>query len=128
MVATSRWLAALLGALALSGCALRDPPPDELATKIQSYYAAHAIEEDGGCPSPEIGGVVRRKVLESSSARTVLRVRYSYFDPSRAGGTDWLRIFDADKACTGFAERDFTLERTKLGYVVIGMSGPTRSG
>jgi hypothetical protein len=128
MIATSPWPVALLGSLALSSCALRSPPPDELATKIQTYYAQHAIEEDGGCPSPEIAGVVRRKVLESSGARTVLRVRYSYFDPSQDGSSDWVRIFDTDKACTGFAERDFTLERTKLGYVVVGMSGPIRSG
>jgi hypothetical protein len=128
MLVTSPWPYLLLGALTLAGCALRDPPPDELATKIQQYYARHAIEEDGGCPSPEIAGVVRRKVLESSGARTVLRVRYSYFDPSRGGGADWLRILDAERACTGFAERDFTLERTRLGYVVVGMSGPTRAG
>lgn len=128
VAATSRPVAALLGALALGSCTLRDPPPDELTVKIQRYYAAHAIEEDGDCPTPEIGGVMRRKVLESAGARTVLRVRYSYFDPSREGATDWLRIFDAERPCTGSAERDFTLERTRLGYVVVAMSGPTRAG
>jgi hypothetical protein len=55
-----------------------------------------------------------------------LRVRYSYFDPNAEGATDWTRVLRAERACTGFAERDFKLVRGPLGYQVVEMSGPVR--
>jgi hypothetical protein len=115
-----------LVALAVAGCASMGEP-DELQLKIQDYYAAQAIEEDGACPTPEIASVTKRKVLESGAERTLLRVRYSYFDPSRSGTVSWSQVLIASKPCTGFAERDFTLERAKLGYRVVDMSGPRRA-
>ena len=42
------------------------------------------------------------------------------------GATDWTRVLQAERACTGFAEREFTLERGQLGYQVVEMSGPVR--
>jgi hypothetical protein len=114
-----------LAAALLAGCA-STPEPDELQLKIQEYYAARASEEDGACPTPEIASVTKRKVLESGAERTLVRVRYSYFDPSRGGATSWSQVLIASKPCTGFAERDFTLERSKLGYCVVDMSGPRR--
>ena len=63
--------------------------------------------------------MTKRKVLESSAERPLLRVRYSYFDPSRDGARDWPQVLLAERACTGFAERDFTLERGPLGYQVV---------
>jgi hypothetical protein len=112
-------------ALALAGCASLGET-DELQHKLQSYYAAHASEQDGACPQPEIASVTHRKVLESSADTTLLRVRYSYFDPSRDDDASWQQVLLAERPCTGFAERDFTLERGKLGYKVIGMSGEQR--
>ena len=85
----------------------------------QSYYAGVATEEEGACPSPEIASVTHRKVLESSAERTLLRVRYSYFDPSRDDDASWQQVLLAERPCTGFAERDFTLERGRLGYKVV---------
>jgi hypothetical protein len=70
--------------------------------------------------------VTKRKVLASSGEVTHLRVRYSYFDPSAPGGADWTRVLQAERECTGLAERDFTLVSTDLGYKVIEMSGPVR--
>jgi hypothetical protein len=113
-------------ALALAGCASLGEP-DELQQKLQSYYAAHAGEEDGACPRPEIASVTHRKVLESGAERTLLRVRYSYFDPSRDDDASWQQVLLAERPCTGFAERDFTLERGRLGYKVVGMSGERRT-
>ena len=113
-------------ALAVAGCASTGEP-DEVQLKIQDYYAARASEEDGGCPTPEIASVTKRKVLASGAERTLLRVRYSYFDPSRSGDVSWPQVLIASKPCTGFAERDFTLERAKLGYRVVDMSGPRRA-
>lgn len=113
-------------ALALAGCASLGEP-DELQQKLQSYYADHASEEDGACLQPVIASVTHRKVLESGAERTLLRVRYSYFDPSRDDDASWQQVLLAERPCTGFAERDFALERGRLGYKVVGMSGERRT-
>jgi hypothetical protein len=116
-----------LAALLLAGCTATGAPPDDVEGKIRNYYAAHATEEDGACPSPEIASITKRKVQESAGARTVLRVRYSYFDPSRGSTPAWMpSVLLAPRACIGFAERDFTLEQAKLGSRVVAMSGPQR--
>ena len=113
-------LASLLGCTSMA-------PQDDLAAEVAQYYAAHASEEGGRCTSPEIASVTKRKVLGSSAEATRLRVRYSYFDPSAEGATDWTRVLRTERACTGFAERDFTLARGPLGYQVVEMSGPVRA-
>ena len=113
-------------ALALAGCASLGEP-DELQQKLESHYAGVATEEEGACPSPEIASITHRKVLDSSAERTRLRVRYSYFDPSREGDASWQQVLLADRPCTGFAERDFVLERGRLGYKVVEMSGERRA-
>jgi hypothetical protein len=115
-----------LAALLCAGCATLGEP-DELQQKLQRYYAGHASEQAGACPTPEIASVTHRKVLASGAERTLLRVRYSYFDPSRADNASWQQVLLAERPCTGFAERDFTLERGKLGYQVVGMSGELRA-
>jgi hypothetical protein len=116
------------GALALAslvGCTSM-APEDDLAAEIAQYYAEHASEEGGRCAAPKIASVTKRKMLASSGEVTHLRVRYSYFDPSVPGGADWTRVLQAERECTGVAERDFTLVSTDLGYKVIEMSGPLR--
>ena len=118
--------AGLLALTSLIGCTSM-APQDDLAAEVTQYYAAHASEEDGRCSSPEIATVTRRKVLASSAEATRLRVRYSYFDASAPGATDWTRVLRAERACTGLAERDFTLVRGPLGYQVVEMSGPVRA-
>ena len=100
--------------------------PTTSQTKIAQYYAEHASEEGGRCAEPEIASVTKRKVLARSGEVTHLRVRYSYFDASAPGATDWTRVLQAPRACTGVAERDFTLVSTDLGYKVMQMSGPVR--
>ena len=116
-----------LAAGLLAGCTTTGAPPDDLEAKIRTYYAAHATEQDGACPSPEIASITKRKVQQSAGARTVLRVRYSYFDPSQGSTPAWMpSVLLAPRPCTGFAERDFTLEQATLGYRVVAMSGPER--
>ena len=115
----------LLALTCLAGCTTT-APRDDLAAEIARYYAEHASEEDGRCAAPEIASVTRRKVLASSGEVTHLRVRYSYFDPTAPGAADWTRVLQAERECTGVAERDFTLVSTDLGYKVVEMSGPVR--
>ena len=115
-----------LAALLLAGCTIIGAPEDDLAAKLRDYYAAHATEEDGACPSPEIASITRRKLQQSAADRSVMRVRYSYFDPSQGSTSAWPAVLLASRACTGFAERDFTLEQATLGYRVVEMSGPRR--
>ena len=121
-------LARIAGVLALGGLAgCASAPQDDVATQITQYYAEHASEEDGRCAAPEIASLTRRKVLASSGQVTHLRVRYSYFDASAPGATDWTRVLVSDRECTGVAERDFTLVSTDLGYKVVQMSGPVQA-
>jgi hypothetical protein len=108
--------------LALSGCATPGAE-DDVAGKIERYYAAHAIEEAGECPQPEIAAITKRKVQQSAGDETVLRIRYSYFDDSVDDTPAWKTVLISERPCTGFAERDFTLVRQKTGYVVSAMSG-----
>jgi hypothetical protein len=108
--------------LILSGCATPGAE-DDVAGKIERYYALHAIEEAGKCPQPEIAAITKRKVQESAGDQTVLRIRYSYFDDSADDAPGWKRVLITPRPCTGFAERDFTLVRQKTGYVVTAMSG-----
>jgi hypothetical protein len=117
---------ALAATLGLSACAALPPPQDKLASAIASYYADHASEEDGRCATPAIAAVTKRKVLASDAQSTTLRVRYSYFDATASGATDWARVLQAERPCTGVAERDFTLARGPLGYQVVVMTGPVR--
>jgi len=119
-------IAPALASVLLAGCAFTGGVPDRLEDKIQGYYAAHAIEEGGECVTPEMASMTRRKVVASSADRTVLRVRYSYFDSKEGATPAWPLVLDGERACTGSAEREFTLERGKLGYAVVGMSGPAR--
>ncbi len=117
-----------LTALLLAGCATPGAPEDDVAAKIRGYYAAHATEQGGACPSPEIASITKRKVQASAGGHSVLRVRYSYFDPSQGSTPAWMpSVLLAPRACTGFSERDFTLEQAKLGYRVVAMSGPQRA-
>jgi hypothetical protein len=108
--------------LILSGCATPGAE-DDVAGKIERYYASHAIEEAGKCPEPEIAAITKRKVQQSAGDETVLRIRYSYFDDSVDDTPAWKSVLITDRPCTGFAERDFTLVRQKTGYVVSAMSG-----
>jgi hypothetical protein len=105
--------------LVASACGLA--PPDDLAREVNRYYAAHASEENGACRSPAIASVTERTELEGD----LVTVRYTYYEPGE-GETDWPTVFHKPAACTGTGERQFTVERTKVGLEVTGMTGPRR--
>lgn len=115
----ARWLAlAPLTLGAVTACALA--PPDELTREVSRYYAAHASEENGACRSPAIASVTERALRGD-----VVTVRYTYYEPGE-GETDWPTLFHRPVDCTGSGERQFTVERTKLGLQVVDMTGPRR--
>jgi len=127
MRASSGRFAVALGSLGLlASCVAPGQIEDDLGARIQSYYDAHAAEEAGKCPTPEMASITRRKVLASNERETVLRVRYSYADPSVDETRSWPHVLIAERECAGFAERNFTLLRRKTGYVVTDMSGERR--
>ena len=95
-------------------------PPDDLSREVSRYYAAHASEENGACLRPAIASVTER--IEEGDQ---VIVRYTYYEPGEEE-TDWPAVFREPVACTGSGERQFTVERTKLGLEVVGMTGPRR--
>lgn len=117
---TLRRLAMLLPLNILGACGLA--PPDEMAREVNQYYAAHASEEQGSCQRPEIASVTERTALEGN----LVLVRYTYYEPGE-DQTDWPNVFHKPVPCTGTGERQFTIEQTKLGLEVVGMTGPRRA-
>jgi hypothetical protein len=114
-----RRLAILPLLLAAPACAL--DPPDDLAREVNRYYAAHATEQNGACQNPEIASVTER-----SEVGDVVTVRYTYYEPGEQA-TDWQKVFHEPVPCTGTGERQFTVERSKVGLEVTGMTGPRRT-
>jgi len=119
------WFAAGLVALAAAGC-VSPFVEDDLGAEIRRYYAAHATEQDGACPSPQIASILAPEPLPTDAVPSTLVVRYSYFDPSVEQTPDWPHVLVAERACTGFGEREFTLVRRKTGTQAIDMSGERR--
>jgi hypothetical protein len=116
---TMRALAVAPLAVGAAACAL--DPPDDLAREVNRYYAAHASEENGACQRPEIASVTDRTEVGDQ-----VTVRYTYYEPG-AEETDWGSVFRKPVDCTGTGERQFTVERTKVGLEVTGMTGPQRA-
>ncbi len=118
---------AMIGLLCapLAACAY-GPSPDKVGQAIGRYYAAHAMEEDGRCPKPRIDSITERVILAEHGPERRFKVNYSYFDPSVDMETNWGNLFNGAAKCTGFAEREFSVEQTEIGYRVTSMGGLTR--
>jgi hypothetical protein len=114
----TRWLA--IGSLgAAAACALA--PPDALDRELGRYYGAHASEEGGDCQSPQLASVTERTEVGGNQ----VLVRYTYYEPGPED-TEWSTVFHQPVACSGSGERQFTVERTKIGLEVVDMTGPRR--
>lgn len=120
------WLAAGLVAVAVTGGCANPLVEEDLGAEIRRYYAAHATEQDGACPSPRIASITTPKPLPSEAPPTTLTVHYSYFDASVEEPPDWSHVLVAERECTGFGEREFTFVRRKSGTQVVDMSGEHR--
>ena len=120
-------LSILAVAALLAACAFKGQPLagyEGLAFKIESYYADHAVEENGTCRAPEMRAITQVQVLEDSEERLVLRLRYYYRDDT-FGVYDDPEIAIVRLRCRGFRTRDFVIDK-RNGLEVVGMSGPTR--
>ena len=119
-----RRVAPLLAMIPLVGCAAGPGLEPGLAQAIQTYYAGHATEEGGDCRTPQIDTIQTFDVMsETTDGEKLMAVRYSYFDRHADMDADWSALFHSTQPCGGFAEREFTVARTDLGYRVVAMSG-----
>ena len=119
-----------IGLLALAGCAGMNSLAgrDGLVVPVRNYYADHATEEGGICPTPIIRSITSTEVLEETDERLVLRLRYAYQDRSNTIEVDALG-FIMPQGCTGFATRTFTISVGPEGgpAEVLDMSGERRN-
>ncbi len=126
MIGGSKLAFAVL-ATVLAACTLQPTPLagyQGLTFKIQSFYADHAVEENGTCRAPEMRAITDVRVLEETEDRLVLRLRY-YFQDDTYGVFDDPEIPFGRLRCRGFRTRDFVIDK-RDGLRVVGMSGPTR--
>lgn len=124
-------LALLLPLAAATACNTAGPPlagHEGLTLRVKNYYADHATEENGQCPTPELQSITRTEVLEESESEVKLRLRYYYMDRSSAGFEPDILGFVQPMQCQGFATRDFTIELGADGASeVVEMSGERRN-
>ncbi|MDW8370332.1 MAG: hypothetical protein RMK81_08660 [Geminicoccaceae bacterium] len=120
---------ALAGLLLLAGCANR---PSELSQlrgldfAITSFYADRAFERNGACLRPEMD-IGRIELVERAGDRFVVDVRYFFEDRAFGRGSGRELRRSGGGACSGWAERRFTLEAGPDGRVrVLEMSGEQR--
>lgn len=115
--------------LVLSSCVLGPKADPGLERAIKAHYAGHATEEEGKCRTPQIDTVQSHQATGTSAAGDeIMTVHYSYFDRHADMDANWGALFHANQPCGGFAERDFSLTRTELGYRVTAMTGEKRGG
>jgi len=131
-------VAVLLCSLWLTTCAdATQNPAWELAgqpgllLKVQQYYETRATEEGGRCTAPLLQGVARSRVLSDDQSQMVIELSYYYRDWVRDGqDCDRLRPLRCgiNRACRGFAQRVFTIDKGEDGLSVAAMSGGQRGG
>lgn len=109
---------AFWAALLLFGCTSVVAEPPETQTAIKRFYQAHASEDTGLCPTPNIDGFTSFRVVESNPERMVVNARYMYRDLSHGRGVS--------NPCVGFGERQFVLAKSDGTWRVEQMSGPQR--
>ncbi len=120
--------AALLAPLA--GCA--DRPPElaslrRLDFAITSFYADRAWERNASCPRPEMS-IARIDTVERTADRLVVDVRCFFEDRAFGRGSRRELRRSGGGACSGWADRRFTLELLPDERVrVVETSGPQRA-
>ncbi|MCB9966520.1 MAG: hypothetical protein H6852_02640 [Geminicoccaceae bacterium] len=119
-----------MGLLVLAGCAGMNSLAgrEGLVVPVKNYYADHATEEGGLCPTPLMRAITQTEILEETDERLVLRLRYTYQDRSFSSVEVDALGFIQPQSCVGFATRTFTISVGPEGGAaeVLEMSGPQR--
>jgi hypothetical protein len=111
----------LLAACAWPGPSLEGQP--DLQWQVQSFYGTRAIEANAMCPQPQMTAITSSKVVEETSDRVVMDLRYHFRDEGASIDVDG----GSKPGCDGFGERRFTFGRTSAGTLAVeSMSGPQR--
>lgn len=101
-----------------------------LLLDVNTYYHRHAAEEGGRCRSPIMEGVSFAAVVEESDMSLVVDLHYHYRDFLKDGDDcdpKWRPLrCTIMRECTGFAAREFQVEKNEAGYQIVGMSGSRR--
>ena len=98
-------LAGILLGAALAGCT--GGPSAQLAgepglfIEVKRYYDRYGLEFAGRCRTPELGGILRSRVLERSADNLVIEASYTFDDPRAQLGDQ----------CRGTGRRVFTVAR-----------------
>ena len=112
-------------AVLLTACAASRMPatsfaePSAVERTVMRYYERHATEENRTCLSPYIEGLTQVDVVEDTTERLVVDVRYLYRDRFKDDRDNGM-----GRECSGYAGRRFTLAKTDAGIDVVEMTGP----
>ena len=116
-------IGALAGLALLAACntAGRGIPHWQQAQReIEWFYENHAWERGASCIPPRFIGATRTDIVEDTSQRLVLNVRYMW-DVEGQNDDELSGV-----PCFGQGERTFVLARQGNGYTVSSMTGPQR--
>jgi hypothetical protein len=117
------FLAAVVIAGPVAGCADAPWQPPAYETAIKRYYEAHASERNGQCLAPYIDGFTTLEVVEDTPERMVVDARYLYRDRLKDGSDgDGMML-----GCVSYGQRSFVLTRSDDRLQVMEMSGPRRN-
>lgn len=93
---------------------------------VVRYYEQNAWERGATCPSPRMR-VLGWRVVDQTPERTVVDVRYSWWDESRRDADRWPWFGGGFGVCEGFGERQFVLvPGGQAGSSVRQMTGEQR--
>ena len=120
--------AALLLTLALAACGWQGPALEGhagLQYQVISFYDAHATEREVSCPNPEMQSITSSRVIEDTSEKVVMDIRYYWIDWSQATDVQGSSI----TTCRDWNERTFTFARNSAGELdVVSMTGAQKRG
>jgi hypothetical protein len=116
-----------LGILVVAGCAASRVPatgfaePKTVENAVMRYYERNGSEEYRTCLTPYMDGITRVDVIDQQPDRLVLDVSYLYRDRFKNDRSNGI-----GRECTGFATREFTLEKGADGIAVLAMGDSRR--
>ena len=117
--------------LLLASCGVKGPGVagyPGLQFPVQSYYDAHATEQNWTCNQPRMQAITGAQVVDETPGRVVMNIRYYWYDEQNTIEEDNVPFaMPALQRCNGWSERTFTfVKRTDGSLAVESMTGPQR--